>query len=88
MGGGDPSGWGSPLRVVPTFHHRHHHHPASLTPIPIPIHPHTFNAQPKGRDLSRFVKWPRYIRIQRQRKVCMSVLPWLRACLWLDGVLG
>ncbi|CAM9805765.1 unnamed protein product, partial [Phaeothamnion confervicola] len=25
--------------------------------------------QPKGRDLSRFVKWPRYIRIQRQRKI-------------------
>lgn len=25
--------------------------------------------QPKGRDLSRFVKWPRYVRIQRQRKI-------------------
>jgi len=23
----------------------------------------------KGRDLSRFVKWPRYVRIQRQRKI-------------------
>ena len=25
--------------------------------------------QPK-RDLSRYVKWPKYVRIQRQRKVC------------------
>lgn len=25
--------------------------------------------QPKGRDLSRFVKWPAYIRLQRQRAV-------------------
>lgn len=25
--------------------------------------------QPKGRDLSRFVRWPKYVRIQRQRKV-------------------
>jgi large subunit ribosomal protein L7Ae len=25
--------------------------------------------RPKGRDLSRFVKWPKYIRIQRQRAV-------------------
>lgn len=25
--------------------------------------------QPKGRDLSRFVKWPAYIRLQRQRKI-------------------
>jgi large subunit ribosomal protein L7Ae len=24
---------------------------------------------PKGRDLTRFVKWPRYVRIQRQRSV-------------------
>jgi hypothetical protein len=26
------------------------------------------------RDLSRFVKWPRYIRIQRQRKVSKSLV--------------
>jgi len=25
--------------------------------------------QVKGRDLSRFVKWPRYVRIQRQRQI-------------------
>ena len=25
--------------------------------------------QPQGRDLSRFVKWPAYIRMQRQRKI-------------------
>jgi len=30
--------------------------------------------QPKGRDLSRFVKWPKYIRLQRQRKVIMTRL--------------
>lgn len=25
--------------------------------------------RPRGRDLSRFVKWPRYIRLQRQRSI-------------------
>lgn len=25
--------------------------------------------RPKGRDLSRFVKWPRYVRVQRQRSI-------------------
>merc|ERR1712238_259315 len=25
--------------------------------------------RPQGRDLSRFVKWPRYIRLQRQRSI-------------------
>lgn len=25
--------------------------------------------RPTGRDLSRYVKWPRYVRIQRQRKI-------------------
>ena len=25
--------------------------------------------QPSGRDLSRFVKWPRYVRLQRQRAI-------------------
>lgn len=29
---------------------------------------------PKGRDLGRYVKWPRYIRIQRQRKIIMQRL--------------
>lgn len=28
----------------------------------------------KGRDLSRFVKWPRYVRIQRQRKILQQRL--------------
>jgi len=27
------------------------------------------NVQPKGKDLSRFVKWPRYVRLQRQRAI-------------------
>mmetsp|Transcript_2995 Transcript_2995/g.3805 ORF Transcript_2995/g.3805 Transcript_2995/m.3805 type:complete len:256 (+) Transcript_2995:267-1034(+) len=29
---------------------------------------------PAGRDLGRYVKWPRYIRIQRQRKIIMQRL--------------
>ena len=29
---------------------------------------------PSGRDLGRYVKWPRYIRIQRQRKILMQRL--------------
>jgi len=42
-------------------------------------HPHLFSKEPRDfrvgvdiqpkRDLSRFVKWPRYVRIQRQRKI-------------------
>lgn len=27
------------------------------------------DVRPKGRDLSRYVKWPRYVRLQRQRKI-------------------
>lgn len=38
-----------------------------------PPRPRTFqiggDIRPKGRDLSRFVKWPKYVRIQRQRAV-------------------
>lgn len=38
-----------------------------------PSTPKTFqiggDVRPKGRDLSRFVKWPKYVRIQRQRAV-------------------
>lgn len=30
--------------------------------------------QPKRRDLSRYIKWPRYIRVQKQRKVLMMRL--------------
>jgi len=41
----------------------HHPSPSFLPPSPPPTQ------QPKGRDLSRFVKWPRYVRIQRQRKI-------------------
>jgi len=29
---------------------------------------------PQGRDLGRYVKWPRYVRIQRQRKILMQRL--------------
>ena len=30
--------------------------------------------RPQGRDLSRFVKWPKYVRIQRQQRVLMMRL--------------
>ena len=30
--------------------------------------------QPKGRDLSRFVRWPRNVRIQRQKKILLQRL--------------
>lgn len=30
--------------------------------------------RPKGRDLSRFVKWPRYVRLQRQKKILLERL--------------
>jgi len=30
--------------------------------------------RPKGRDLSRFVRWPRYVRIQRQKKILLQRL--------------
>ena len=44
------------------------------TPDPLfPARPRNFNIggdiRPAGRDLSRFVKWPRYVRLQRQRSV-------------------
>lgn len=38
-----------------------------------PARPRTFqiggDIRPQGRDLSRFVKWPQYVRLQRQRSV-------------------
>jgi large subunit ribosomal protein L7Ae len=30
--------------------------------------------RPKGRDLSRFVRWPKYVRIQRQKKILLQRL--------------
>jgi len=30
--------------------------------------------RPKGRDLSRLVKWPRYVRLQRQKKILLQRL--------------
>lgn len=45
---------------------------ASTDPL-FPSRPRTFgiggNIRPSGRDLSRFVRWPKYVRIQRQRAV-------------------
>lgn len=46
--------------------------PAKADPL-FPSRPRSFNVggavRPQGRDLSRFVKWPKYVRIQRQRAV-------------------
>lgn len=46
--------------------------PAKADPL-FPARPRSFNVggavRPQGRDLSRFVKWPKYVRIQRQRAV-------------------
>ena len=45
---------------------------AAADPL-FPSRPRTFQVggdiRPAGRDLSRFVKWPRYVRLQRQRAV-------------------
>jgi len=30
--------------------------------------------RPKGRDLSRFVRWPKYVRLQRQKKILLQRL--------------
>lgn len=30
--------------------------------------------RPKGRDLSRYVRWPRYVRLQRQKKILLQRL--------------
>eukprot|EP00543_Licmophora_paradoxa_P000967 CAMPEP_0202443304 /NCGR_PEP_ID=MMETSP1360-20130828/2625_1 /ASSEMBLY_ACC=CAM_ASM_000848 /TAXON_ID=515479 /ORGANISM="Licmophora paradoxa, Strain CCMP2313" /LENGTH=260 /DNA_ID=CAMNT_0049058971 /DNA_START=14 /DNA_END=796 /DNA_ORIENTATION=+ len=48
--------------------------PAKKTSDPLfPARPRNFNIggaiRPQGRDLSRFVKWPKYVRIQRQRAI-------------------
>jgi large subunit ribosomal protein L7Ae len=32
------------------------------------------DVRPKGRDLSRFVRWPRYVRLQRQKKILLQRL--------------
>lgn len=46
---------------------------ASATDPLFPARPRATNVggaiRPSGRDLSRFVKWPKYVRIQRQRAV-------------------
>jgi len=46
--------------------------PSKADPL-FPSRPRSFgvggNIRPTGRDLSRFVRWPKYVRIQRQRAV-------------------
>ena len=46
--------------------------PKKADPL-FPARPRSFNVggaiRPAGRDLSRFVRWPKYVRIQRQRAV-------------------
>mmetsp|Transcript_33841 Transcript_33841/g.24874 ORF Transcript_33841/g.24874 Transcript_33841/m.24874 type:complete len:263 (-) Transcript_33841:445-1233(-) len=32
------------------------------------------DVRPKGRDLSRFVRWPKYVRVQRQKKILLQRL--------------
>jgi len=32
------------------------------------------DVRPKGRDLSRFVRWPKYVKLQRQKKILMQRL--------------
>jgi len=32
------------------------------------------DVRPKGRDLSRFVRWPKYVRLQRQKKILLQRL--------------
>jgi len=43
-----------------------------------PARPKSFriggDVRPNGRDLSRFVRWPRYVRIQRQKKILLQRL--------------
>lgn len=50
--------------------------PAAKVKAEDPLHPKAPKnlrvggaVRPEGRDLSRFVKWPRYVRVQRQKKV-------------------
>lgn len=46
--------------------------------VPPPPHPpparRSSRSQPAGRDLGRFVKWPRYVRLQRQKQILMDRL--------------
>lgn len=49
--------------------------PCPITPSPpLPSFPGIGSALPVPRDMTRFVKWPRYVRIQRQRRVLMQRL--------------
>ena len=48
-----------------------------LRPLILPLPsfvPFLCSSQPKGRDLSRFVRWPRNVRIQRQKKILLQRL--------------
>lgn len=52
---------------------------APKQPNPLfPARPKSFriggDVRPKGRDLSRFVRWPKYVRVQRQKKILMQRL--------------
>ena len=49
--------------------------------VPSPLFPSTPKSlriggavRPQGRDLSRFVRWPRYVRLQRQKKILLQRL--------------
>lgn len=54
---------------------------AKAPTVPSPLFPSRPRSQriggdirPKGRDLSRFVRWPRYVRLQRQKKILLQRL--------------
>jgi len=51
--------------------------PAQANPL-FPARPKSLriggDIRPKGRDLSRFVRWPRYVRLQRQKKILLQRL--------------
>lgn len=55
--------------------------PKKAASVPNPLFPSTPKStrigqdiRPTGRDLSRFVRWPRYVRIQRQKKILLQRL--------------
>jgi len=45
-----------------------------VSPLPPPPTHIARRIQPQGRDLGRFVKWPRYVRLQRQKQILMQRL--------------
>jgi large subunit ribosomal protein L7Ae len=53
-------------RPLPVYSH--------LFPFPLSLTQPPLISQLKNRDLSRYVRWPRYVRIQRQKKILLQRL--------------